>query len=209
MVGRFYLRLEGNSLKVESEEEENDALVSAERALAEQYRAILQRYIPASIGHPMTVDEFASMPPWASMVVVHGKTPTEHALFRHGLRNARHEMLASSDPYLCRCYDYLEDAREDENNYLFHLYKFVEKLEEPFGGEARLISALNMKKAVKGLKRLANAPERDARHSSKVGEEMRPLSSEDRSQAMSWAYEILTAYERHICSKASYSGTPV
>src|SRR6266850_2932805 len=132
MVGRFYLRLEGNTLKVEAKEEESEALVSAERALAEQYIDILQKYIPASIGHPMTVDEFASMPPWASMVVVSRKRPRERALFRYGLRKARHEMLTSSGPYLCRCYDYLEDAREDENNYLFHLYKFVEKLEEPF-----------------------------------------------------------------------------
>jgi hypothetical protein len=216
MVDRFYLRLEGNTLKVEAEEEENDALVSAAHTLAERYIAILRKHIPAPIGPLMTTDEsrfvpaeFAPVPVWASMVAAQRKRPLEHALFRQGLRKARHEMLASSDPYLCRCYDYLEDAREDENNYLFHLYKFVEKLEEPFDGEASLISALNMKKAVKGLKRLANSPESDARHSSKVGEEVWPLSAEDRTQAMSWADEILAAYERHIRSKASYSGTPL
>jgi len=178
MVGRFYLRLEGNVLKMEAEEEENDALVLAARTLAERYIAILQKFILAPLGPLMTVDEFASIPPWASMVVVHRKTPTEHALLRHGLRKTRHEMLASSDPYLCQCYDYLKDAREDENNCLFHLYKFVEKLEEPFGGEASLMRALDIKKAVKGLKGLANASERDARHPSKVGEEVRPLSAE-------------------------------
>jgi hypothetical protein len=214
MVGRFYLRLERNRLKMEAEEEENDALVSAARTLAERYIATLQKYIPAPIGTPMTDDEFASVRAWDGprqdmILIVHGKTPTEPLRFSHGLRIARHEMLASSDPYLCRCYDYLEDAREDENNYLFHLYKFVEKLEEPFGGEASLIRALKMKNAIKGIKRLANASEHDARHPSKVGEEVRTLSAEDRRLAMAWAYEILAAYERHIRSRARYGSTPL
>ena len=82
MVDRFYLRLQGNIIKVETEGEENDALVSAACALAEQYIAILRKYIPAPVGYGlMTVDEYASVPAWASMATVQRKTLWERALF--------------------------------------------------------------------------------------------------------------------------------
>jgi hypothetical protein len=241
MVDRLNLRLEGNTLKVEAEHEENDALVSAAHTLAERYIAVLRKYIPAPIGPLMTVDEstfvpaeFTPVPVWVSMVVAQRKRPWEHALFRHGLRKARHEMLASSDPYLRRCYDYLEDAREDENNYLFHLYKFVEKFKEALSAEAKqalsaearmsgkrkqkklvekllekYLENLKVKELVDDLETLCNHESLDARHAPKVDSEVKPLSAEDRTQAMSWADEILAAYERHIRSKASSSGTPL
>jgi hypothetical protein len=222
MVDRFHLCLGGNNLEVKSEEEENDALVAAARTLAERYIAILQKHIPIPLGPLMTVDEFVSLPAWGSMIVVRGKTHTERERFRYGLREARHEMLTSSDPYLFRCYDYLEDAREDETSYFVPLYKFVETVKQALGAEVRkrggrkmkepvkqLLKELGVEEPVEALKRFCNDKQVDARHAPTAGEAVKPLSAEDRSRAISCAYKILAAYEKHLHSKASDSGTAV
>lgn len=202
IIDRFRLRLSGLLLTVETEEEGDDELLSAARTLAEQYVAALRKYVPGLM-NLITLEEFASLP--ARAITIHGTTRAERKRLDDAVRRARNEMLASDDPCLRQCYDYIGQAYEDESNCLFHLYKFVETLEDVFGGEAKMICALekmdsisNIKKLVKGLKKLANAPLHDARHAPKVTGEVKRLSAEDRTDAMRSAYEILHVYERHV-----------
>ena len=78
-------------------------------------------------------------------------------------------MLASSDPYLRRCYDYIEEARGDETSYFVPLYKFIETFKKALGAEVRtsgerklkrpvekLLDRLNVKKPVDDLKAFYN-----------------------------------------------------
>ena len=94
--------------------------------------------------------------------------------------------------------DYLERAREDESNRLFHLYKFVETLEDSFGGESKLIETLDVNTAVKTLKRLANDRRYDERHAPNVSGESNRVSSENQNLATSCAHEIIRAYEKSL-----------
>ena len=199
VVDRFRLRLMGTYLTVEAEEVIDDAeLRSAASDLAYRYFAVLQRHIPVLITL-ITFEEYAAiLPPFSQCLEVTGATTAERKLLSDGVRLARGEMLASSDPHLRRSYDYLERAREDETNRLFHLYKFVETLEDSFGGEAKLIKALDVKTAVKTLKRLANDRQHDERHAPNVSGESNRVSSENQNLATSCAHEIMRAYERSL-----------
>ena len=114
------------------------------------------------------------------------------------VRLARHDMLVLSDPYLRQSYDYLEQARDNESNRLFHLYKFIETLKDSFGRETNLIKALNVKTAVMTIKRLANDKQHDERHAPNASGGASRLSGENRSLATNCAYEVLRAYERSL-----------
>ncbi|MGH9425530.1 MAG: hypothetical protein ACRD2L_04385 [Terriglobia bacterium] len=195
IVECFRLRLHGRLLMVDAEEESDDELLSAARDVAARYTAVLQKHIPGLM-NLMTFEEFASMPP--QVITVRGATTAERTRLKNAVRRARNEFLTAGESCLRQCYDYIEQANEDENNCLFHLYKFVETLEDALGGEAKLISALNMKKAIKALKRLANDPLHDARHAPKVSGEVRRLSAQDRAAALNHAHQILRAYEGYI-----------
>ena len=195
-VGRFRLRLEGNSLTVEAKEEADDELLSAARDLAARYINILRKHVSVLIS-PMTVEEFASMP--AQAITIRRATSAERMCLKNAVRRARHEFFAAGEPCLQRCYDYIDQVHEDEHNCLFHLYNFVETLENAFGGEAKLMRALNMNKAVKDLKKLANdCSYYGTRHAAKVSGEVKRLSVEDRAAAMDYAYQILCAYEGYV-----------
>jgi hypothetical protein len=195
MIGQFHIHLRGNTLIMETEDNDIE-LGSVAHDIALDYIGVLRKHIPGPKGL-MTIEEFASLPAWANNNIILGKTTPERKRLRLGVRKARHEMLASSDPYLCQCYDFLQDAREDEDHYLVHLYKFVETLEEVFDGEAKLIRALNVRKPVKDLKDIAQTQ----RHAPKIGDQMKHSSSTARGYAMDWACEILATYERHIRPK--------
>lgn len=195
IVDRFCLRLRGSVLMVEAEEESDDELLSAARDVVARYTAVLRKHIPGLM-NLMTFEEFASMPP--QIITVRGATTAERTRLKNAVRRARNEFLATGKSCLRQCYDYIEQANEDENNCLSHLYKFVETLEDALGGEAKLISALNMKKVVKALKRLANNPSHDARHALKVSGEVKRLSAQDRAAALNHAYQILRAYEGYV-----------
>ena len=164
VVGRFRLRLMGTHLTVEAEEVSDDAeLRSTASDLAYRYFAVLKKHVPPVLMNLVTVEEYAAiLPPFSQCMEVMGSTTAERKLLSDRVRLARGEMLASSDPHLRRSYDYLERAREDDTNRFFHLYKFVETLEDSFGGEAKLIEALDVKTAVKTLKRLANDRQYDS-----------------------------------------------
>lgn len=199
VVDRFRLRLMGTYLTVEAKEAgDDDELFSAASDLAYRYFAVLQKHVPALM-NLLTVEEYAAiLPPFSQCFGFAGATTAERKLLRDGVRLARGEMLFSGDPHLRRSYDYLEQAREDEANCIFHLYKFVETLEDLFGGEAKLISALDVKVAVKTLKKLANDRQNDARHAPNASGEANRLSGENQNLATSCAREIICAYEKNL-----------
>jgi len=146
-----------------------------------------------------TFEEYAAiLPPFSQCLETTGSTTAERKLLRDGVRLARGEILASSDPYLRRSYDYLERARDDETNRLFHLYKFVETLENSFGGEAELMKALDVETAVKTLKKLANHRQLDERHAPKVLGEPSRASIEKLNDATTCGNEIMRAYEKSL-----------
>ena len=197
VTGRFRLRLTGTFLTVEAEEAIDDSeFRSAASELAHRYVVVLNKHVPVLM-HLITLEQFAAIPPQAYEIT--GPTAAEDKMHRDGVRLARGEMLALSDPRLRRGYDYLELAREDESNRLFHLYKFVEILENSFGGEAKLIQALNVGAAVKTLKRLANDERLDERHAPNMsGEPSRRASREELNRATSCAGEIMRAFEKSL-----------
>ena len=204
VVDRFRLRLRGTLLTVEAEEEHEDAeLLSAVRDLAYRYAAVLRKHV-SGLMNLITLEEFAAMP--AQVITVRGATDAERQRLSDEVRRARHEMLASGEPCLRQSYDYLEQAHEDETNRFFHLYKLIETLEDAFGGsEAKLIRALDVKTAVKALKRLANEPVHDERHAPEMSGGVKRLSAEDQIVAMHYAYNIIRAYERHLRLQAAAS----
>jgi hypothetical protein len=189
----------GTWLTVEAEEVSDDAeLLSAASDLAYRYFAVLRQHVRTLISL-MTLEEYAAIvPPFSHYVEFKGATTAERKILIDGVRLARREMLVSSDPHLRQSYDYLEQARDDESNRLFHLYKFVETLEDSFGGEAKLIKVLDVKTAVKTLKRLANDRQHDERHAPNVVGEANRLSGENQNLATRCAYEVLRAYEKSL-----------
>ena len=199
VVGHFRLRLMGIHLTVEAEEVgESPELRSAASDLAYRYFAVLRKHVPL-IMNLLTLEEYANiLPPFSQCFEFEGSTTLEPKMLSDGVRLTRDEILASSDPHLRQSYDYLELAREDETNRLFHLYKFVETLEDSFSGEANLIKELDVKTAVKTLKRLANDRQHDQRHSRNVSGKSIRISSENQNLAMNYAYEIIRAYERSL-----------
>ena len=199
VVGHFRLRLMGIHLTVEAEEVgESPELRSAASDLAYRYFAVLRKHVPLLMTL-LTLEEYANiLPPFSQCFEFEGLTTPERKMLSDGVRLTRDEILALSDPHLRQSYDYLEQAREDETNRLFHLYKFVETLEDSFSGEANLIKELDVKTAVKTLKRLANHRQHDQRHSRNVSGKSIRISSENQNLAMNYAYEIIRAYERSL-----------
>lgn len=196
LVDHFRLRLHGTLLTLEAVlQGDSSEISSAASVLAHRYCSILNSHVPFSVSL-ITMEQYAAIQPPFSQNHEYSTSRTEQERFREGVRLARHDMLALSDPYLRRSYDYLERAREDEANSVFHLYKFVETLEGAFdGAEAKLIRALDMKTAVKILKQLANDKSHDGRHAPNVSGAAKCLSFDDQNLMDKCAHEILRAYE--------------
>lgn len=199
VVEKFRLRLTGCFLTVEPEEVNDDVnLLSTASELAYRYFAVLRKHVQILYGL-MTFEEYAAIEPmFLQNVDYEGATTADVTILADGVRLARRDMLVLSDPHLRQGYDYLERARDDGKNQLFHLYKFVETLEHFFGGETNLIKALNVKTAVKTLKRLANDKQHDERHAPNASGGASRLSGENQSLATNCAYEILRAYEKSL-----------
>jgi len=199
LVGRYNVCIRSGSLSVRAIESGEDDSKQAS-LLANRYADVL-----ISVGIPifglMTIEEFASGP--AESVTVIGATDQHRKQLSRALRRARAELLESADQHLRTAYDYLQDAREDENHFSFHLYKFVETLESKYGAsESNLIKALDANTEVKFIKRLANEPVNDERHAPKVPGEGQSVSLEIRRKAIEYANRIMIAYERHLLASS-------
>ena len=194
--------LHGNQLTVDVEQDDQDELFPTSHEVATRYAAALRKHAPWFLFTLMTLEELASLP--AEAITMYGSSGAERKRLNEAVRRARCELLASANPYLVQCYDYLQDAREaDDDNYLFPLYKLVETLENVLGGETKMIKALKVeRKPVKFLIRLANDPIRDARHARRVRDVVQRPSTEERAVAMNCSYQILHSYERYLSSSS-------
>ena len=195
IVEQFRFQLQGNSLTVEVEQSEGEGLHAQARQLAERYIKWLGDYL----GSPLrlkTIEEFKSMPP--RMVTVTSPDHKETERIYRAIRKARNELLASGNPMLSQCYDYLQDAREHKGESLFNLYKFIETIEHRFQGERNAIRCLKLGKELKFIKRLANEPVRDERHAPQRPDVVQCPSAANRTHAMEYARSVLRSYEQYL-----------
>ncbi len=112
------------------------------------------------------------------------------------IREARNEILASSDPALRRCYDYLQDAGERKEGAIFDLYKAVETIENALGGQEQAGRILGVAKEIDALKRAANEPTGDERHAPKDPASTPSPAALGRARENTMA--VVHAYEAHL-----------
>ena len=197
VIEQFRLQLAGNSLKVEVEQSESGNFHAQARQLAEQYIKLLSKYVPLAV-RLITIEEFASMP--AQSITVRSPNRQEITIIREAIRKARNELLASGDPTLRQCYDYIEDAREHDLESLFFLYKVIDTIENKFGGEKKASEVLKIREELKFVKRLANEPLRDERHAPKPSDVIQRPSGAECARAMEYTISVIRAYEQHLRS---------
>lgn len=112
----------------------------------------------------------------------------------HGIWAQKREVFEQRT--LTRVLDYFRTATAQgtsRRQSMEGLHQMVECLEDEFGGETSLRSALGLtKKSVEAIKHVANKPEVGARHVDKT--EPRDLSSDEMAAAIAAATEIAQAY---------------
>lgn len=194
---RFRLRLRGNSLNVEVEQSESGNFHAQARQLAEQYIRLLSKYVPLAV-RLITIEEFESMP--ARMITVRSPNSEEIRRIHRAIGKARSELLASGDPTLRQCYEYIEDAREHDRESLFFLYKLIESVKHRFGGWEQAAKTLKVKKEIEYVKRLANVSGGDQRHAPKPSDVLQRPSGAERTRAMEYSTNIIRAYEKYLRS---------
>ena len=91
---------------------------------------------------------------------------------------------------------------------LSNLYKVVESIEERLGGEARAIKALDLRKEIKFVKRLANESKKDQRHAPKPAEVVEGLNTGELGKANDYTHAIVRAYEQYMRSKGPSQSWP-
>lgn len=202
VFGQFHLRLAGNSITVEVEEETlTDELRSTASDLAQRYAKALKKHSLASF-ILIPIEDYVSMIDGTQTIEIGGSTASERVRrelrerFAKGVRLARNEILADDYPALRQCYEYLQDAREDKELFYVHVYKFIETVEDQFGGQEQLEKTLDVRKEVGFIKRLTNEPKRDARHPPEVGGALEPPSTAERETAISYANVVLQKFEQ-------------
>ena len=163
--GPFRLILRGTSLVIRIEGvPASDLLCERASTLAKRYVENLGRLLAVTLSL-LTEKEYMALPVWAhqnhAMLEIR---PREWVPDGVGtIREARHSVVSYEWP-LSACYDYLQDASTDLENFFPEIYKMVETMAHYVGGEAALIEKTGMKKEVKLLKRIANEHVRDERH---------------------------------------------
>jgi hypothetical protein len=197
IADRFRVQLMGNGLEL-TFEGSGVCSSNAAKSLAERYVRTLGRLIvpPLSL---ITKAEFLARtsPPFGGQMTGSSIGRQDRDRARQAVRLARNELLASGDPWLRRCYDHLQDAREHEMNpsaaserTAYHdVYMAMEVLIERFGGKEKAVAALG--KCVEDAKRLANSK----RHIKK--REQRPPPP---GNPMALAIQAIRAYERYLTS---------
>ncbi len=142
VVKQLRLRLQGNSLQTEVEQPVNEGVELEARALADRYAKLLRLHLGIPV-RVITLEEFGSMP--ARMITVRSLRQQDRKRVYDAIRKTRNELLASEDATLRRCYDYIQDAREREEESLFHLYKAADVIQNHLGGERLPIRALKIR----------------------------------------------------------------
>jgi hypothetical protein len=189
---QFRIRLLGNVLELTFEGSGVSTPESAE-LLAGRYVEALSKLLVSSVAL-MTEKEFLirTAPPFGGMLMASrvGREDDPGRAAR-AVRGARNECLASADPWLRRCYDHLQDAREQVNtpkgNPAYDAYKAMEVLVERFESGDAAVAALG--KTVKVAKWVAD----ERRHIPKKGRAPAPAGD-----PLALATEAVRSYERHL-----------
>jgi hypothetical protein len=196
----FRVMLRGGRLEL-SFEAPGSSSSDAARALADKYVAVLGKHlvVPPFL---MTEEEFSkrTTPPFGGNLVMTNRTLgiawEEHGQIARAIRAARGELLAGADESLRRCYDFLQEAREEmtklDGKPAYPVYKAMEVLEEQFDdSEANAVKALGA--VFKQTKRTAN----EERHIQKKDQ---PGAKNSR-RSVELARETIRAYERYLLNR--------
>lgn len=195
ILGEFRIRGSGNSLEVEAPDGADE---TSARAVAERYREALRRHGVLVFGL-MTHEEFASRPP-SIMQVISPPAPGDAERTPRTIRLARNELLEGGDPYLKRAYEYVQTAREKQQDgnpeTLYDLYKAIETIENALGGEDSACNVLGVRAEIKSVKRMANEPTADERHAPR--DPSQTAGAANLALALEQTRTVLRAYERHL-----------
>ena len=200
-VGAFKLILNGDNLRLVLEGSQATTREHEAREVAETY----VKALGPGLGflRLMSSEEFASLPAYASddgsAQFPHTRRVPRNPQF--ALRQARNKVLASGDPTLGSCYNYIQDAAEHPKNTMHYLYKATEAIERRFGSERATIKTLNVGPPLKNVKRLANEHDRDERHAPSDPTTIRDLTASEKDDAFEDTKKVVGAYENYLRSK--------
>jgi hypothetical protein len=190
-VGSYRLSLQGSALTVDIDEAGDEDANSAWKMASRYVDALRRSGVP--MARLMTFAEFGAMPP--RFLISHTSDHGQRGRLSRCLRVARTEVLGCANARLARCYNYLQEAREDPEHALFHLYKLLETIEAEFGGERQAVRVLSYGIELKFIKSLANRPTADQRHAPGGLDVTSKPSEDDRELALQHARTILKGFE--------------
>jgi hypothetical protein len=185
-----------------------EPLRDAAQALAEKYVAVLQRHKITPLWL-MTEEEAAARmtPPSGGMMTVISASQADRERTYQAINEARNELLADA---LCRVYDYLRKAQEEDgrlgDDSIFALYKAIETIENALGGEAKAGQILGCLPEIKALKRAANDRAGDERHA--PADPAAAPSRADIGRAFENTLAVVRAYEAHLMRSEPKPGPP-
>jgi hypothetical protein len=195
----FRVRLMGNMLGLSFEASGHPSAAVA-KALAERYVRALGKHLAMPV-YLISEQEFLerTTPPFGGttlgatiLTASRGTWREDRDRRARAVREARKE-LSCADQTLQQCYDYLEDAREEDQRPggkpWDPVYKAMEVLKERFGSGAEAVKALG--KVFEQTKMTAN----EKRHHKKKGQ---PRSTTPERSSVELARETIRAYERYL-----------
>ncbi len=192
LVTGIRLSLRGATLEVQCAPEQASQAADLAMRYAESLRTHLLFW-----GQLLTEEQFASLP--AESITVKGRSTRDLALDPVRLRDARRQMVQGTRARLSRCYDYMQEAKDDPKNAAFYIYKLVETIEAEYGGERAAIQGLgDVAGLIKRLKQMANNPDGDQRHAPTDPGVAKPLDEAKLSGLLRDAHALLTMFEAAV-----------
>jgi hypothetical protein len=208
--GPFRLILRGTTLVLRIERcPATDQLCDRAPVLAKRYIESLGRFLGETLWL-LTEEEFLKLPPSAGQNEAMARSgPHQHGVRRtldtgRALCDARHSLISYDWP-LKACYDYMQNAADDDEQFFSEIYKMVETMENHLGSEANLCAKTGLSKEVKFLKRLANEGRRDERHAPKDKTPPDAPTGAERGEAYECATTVLRRFE-DLCRSDGLAG---
>jgi len=204
--GPFRLMFRGTSLVIRIEGVPvNDLLCEQASILARRYVENLGRLLADTLSL-LTEKEYMALPVWAHQnhAMLGMQPPAWAPDGVRVIREARNSVISYKWP-LRACYDYLQDASTDLENFFPEIYKMVETMAHHVGGEAALIEKTGLRKEVKLLKRIANEHDRDERHAPKDSAPPVAPTGAELAEAQEYASTLLRKFEE-LCRADGVAG---
>ncbi len=193
----FRVVLMGNTLELFFERPGTSSYDEA-KALAQNYVTVLGKNLVAPITL-ISKEEFLkrTTPPFGNFVMTNRTVPRaweQRGLSARDVKAARTELLARADHTLRLCYDYLQEAIEEQKKLdgrpAYAVFKAMEVLKERFGSDRKAGTVLG--KVFEHTKQAANAE----RH---IPKKNQPRS---KGEPVQLARETIRAYERYLLTSA-------